>query len=174
MCCIVCRHHSKQTFLGLLKRWYLPPLINAPGFLRTMSSVKRSFDDDSDELYGVSKRQRHNTGEANEASIDSKPMHARIAYPTTSPTRPTAFAYPYQLLSFSYLPTKELVFDNSALKYYVSPPVGADLNFSYDNWIRKPEERGRLDSLLRACLKESVAGELSRASIVSWRGVMTK
>lgn len=60
------------------------------------------------------------------------------------------------------------------MRYYVEPPLGAELSYEYDSWIKRPEERGRLDGLLEACLKDEVKPERERANIVSWRGVMTK
>ena len=84
------------------------------------------------------------------------------------------FQYPFQLVSFSYTPERVLEFNNKALKYYIDPPIGADLTYRIDNWIRRPEDRGRLDGLLKACLQDQVTPELRRATVVSWRGVMTK
>ncbi|KAL0574768.1 decapping endonuclease targeting mRNA [Marasmius crinis-equi] len=62
--------------------------------------------------------------------------------------------------------------------------AGVDLNYGYERWIRRPEERGRLDSLLKAvdkvCFREGSDGiqegkmRLRDISIVAWRGVMTK
>ena len=66
------------------------------------------------------------------------------------------------------------MFDNSALKYFVEPPRGADLGYRYDQWIRRPEERGRLDGLLEAWSKIKAKGGLGEIGVVSWRGVMTK
>ncbi|KAH8074813.1 RAI1-domain-containing protein [Cristinia sonorae] len=93
------------------------------------------------------------------------------------------FQQPQQLLTFSYTPDHELEFTDSALRYYVDPPAGADLRYGYDRWIKRPEERGRLDSLLRAVCRtrqklNSGAADssdwLRSIGIVSWRGVMTK
>lgn len=84
------------------------------------------------------------------------------------------YSQPYQLVSFSYTEEREQRFDDSALRFFVQPPAGADLNHRYEYWIRKKEERGRLDGLLNACLREEVAGERARATCITWRGVMTK
>ena len=88
--------------------------------------------------------------------------------------RAPPFQYPFQLVSFSYTPERVLEFNNSALKYYVDPPLGADLTYRIDHWIKRAEERGRLDGLLRACLHDKAAPDHQRAAVVSWRGVMTK
>ncbi|KAK1222891.1 decapping endonuclease targeting mRNA [Marasmius sp. AFHP31] len=61
---------------------------------------------------------------------------------------------------------------------------GVDLNYGYERWVRKPEDRGRLDPLLKAvdrvCQREGSAQsqegkmKLRDISIVAWRGVITK
>ena len=93
------------------------------------------------------------------------------------------FQQPQQLLTFSYTPAHELEFTDSALRYYVGPPPGADLRYGYERWIKRPEEKGRVDNLLRAvsriCEKMDTAGTngadwLKSIGVVSWRGVMTK
>jgi RAT1-interacting protein len=108
-----------------------------------------------------------------------------LAYPSLShaPSKPPPFQQPTQLLTFSYTPDHVLQFDDSALRYYIDPPRGADLGYGYDRWIRRPDERGRLDSLLHAwsrfkkSLCEGPSLSQSRAPdihVMSWRGIMTK
>ncbi|CAE6447189.1 unnamed protein product [Rhizoctonia solani] len=93
----------------------------------------------------------------------------------TSPKDPSpAFGQPQQLTCFSYTPKRELRFDTSALKYYVPAPINADLGYRYEHWIKRPEERGRIDSLLRAIELEDLVRERKKGAFVSWRGVMTK
>lgn len=69
------------------------------------------------------------------------------------------------------------------MRYYVEPPQRADLGHRYDRWIRRPEEKGRIDSLLRALVQIGVEKKgheetnttwLRDIGVVSWRGVMTK
>ncbi|TCD63733.1 Protein rai1 [Steccherinum ochraceum] len=111
--------------------------------------------------------------------------HTSLLYtpPSGRAPGPVTFQQPQQLVTFSYTPQHELEFTNSALRYYVDPPNGADLRYGYDRWIKRPEEKGRLDSLLRAVsrtrskMKEgqpSAPDWLSTIGVVSWRGVMTK
>lgn len=131
---------------------------------------------------------KRNISEVNEAVSSERPNSrirteilsnrvvepCRLAFPTSDSKHSTAFQYPHQLISFSYTAERVLKFDNSALRYYVDPPRNADLSFAYDTWIKRPEERGRLDGLLTACQRKEVLPELKRTNIVSWRGVMTK
>ncbi|KAG7089344.1 hypothetical protein E1B28_011034 [Marasmius oreades] len=122
------------------------------------------------------------------------------------------FQLPTPLISFSYDEDHVQEFTDSALRYYKPIPLeslggrgpsgqggigrrdqgtrggygyGVDLNYGYERWIRRPEERGRLDPLLRAVEKVCFRGgdseghqegklRLKDISIVAWRGVMTK
>lgn len=112
-----------------------------------------------------------------------QPVEQTLLYPnTTGPASKAVssipFQLPTQLTTFSYSPERVLAFDNSALKYYVEPPRGAKLNYGYERWVKQVEERGRIDSLLRAL--SQIRGDPTRQAavkelgVVSWRGVMTK
>ena len=108
----------------------------------------------------------------------------KLSYPPQDkPAAPVPFQQPSQLLSFSYTPSRELEFTNSALRYYVPPPIGADLRYGYERWIKRREEKGRLDGLLQAAARYRTAMNTSGASgdawlrdmsVMSWRGVITK
>ena len=126
------------------------------------------------------------TTEAPSSSRDGP--QTKLAFPSTSSTwndRPVPFQQPTGLLTFSYTPQRALQFDNSALRYYVDPPPRADLRYGYERWIKRPEERARLDALLRAVERvmdkaDARAGAdsgrkwLRDIAVVTWRGVMTK
>jgi len=106
------------------------------------------------------------------------PSHHSLPYSpsstqTQSPPAPPPFQQPLPLLTFSYTPTRSLEFTDSALRYYVDPPRGADLNYGVERWVRRPEERGRVDGLLRAWGKVRGMG-VGDVGVVGWRGVMTK
>ena len=98
----------------------------------------------------------------------------RIAFPHAAPQKVPALQYPNQLTTFSYTADHELEFTNSAMRYYCEAPLNSDLSYRYENWIKKSESRGRLDGLLRACLRDEVSAERRRTAIITWRGVMTK
>ncbi|KAF8606578.1 RAI1-domain-containing protein [Ceratobasidium sp. AG-I] len=102
------------------------------------------------------------------------PIQYTLAIATPTPQRPPAFGQPQQLTCFSYTPERDFRFDTSALKYYVPAPIGADLGYRYEHWIKRPEERARIDSLLRAVEQEHITKELKKGAFVTWRGVMTK
>lgn len=116
-----------------------------------------------------------------------RPSGITLDYPSLSraPSKPPSFQQPTQLLTFSYTPDHVLEFNNSAIRYYVDPPRGADLGYGYDRWTRRPDERGRLDALLQAwsrfkgglCEGPSSSASQSKAPdihVMSWRGIMTK
>lgn len=112
------------------------------------------------------------------ASEEESLSYPDITRPLPRNVVPTPFQQPTQLATFSYTPDRELVFDNSAMKYYVEPPRGVKLNYGYDQWIKQEEERGRIDNLLKALsrvrsdpTRHTAVKELG---VVSWRGVMTK
>ena len=100
-----------------------------------------------------------------------------LAYPSlTQPSpRVVPFQRPLSLISFSYDEGRKLEFSDTAMRYYIEPPPGADLGFGYDRWVRRPEEKGRLDGLLRAISEVRRRGSSSSViDVVSWRGIMTK
>src|SRR5882757_9315993 len=130
--------------------------------LTILMSLKRPADDDP-------------SAEGKVARVKLSSDH-NLAFPSLShtPTHTPAFQRPSQLLTFSYSPSRILQFDDSALRYFVDPPRGADLNHGYANWIRRPEERGRIDGLLSAWsrFKKSIQGQHPDIGVISWRGVM--
>ncbi|KAI0366228.1 RAI1-domain-containing protein [Pilatotrama ljubarskyi] len=123
-----------------------------------------------------------------EAGSSARPPSHTLSYPSTTssqPIRPVPFQQPTGLLTFSYTPQRVLEFTDSALRYYVDPPPGADLRYGYERWIKRPEERTRLDGLLRAVERimqkadastgpGSGAKWLKDIAVVTWRGIMTK
>jgi RAT1-interacting protein len=109
------------------------------------------------------------------------PAAAFLPYPDLTNPNPVSipFQQPSQLISFSYDASHTQEFDDSALRYFVHPRLGADLSFGYKRWIKRPDERGRIDALLKAIAKAKEDGvsrgvQLPEIGVVSWRGVMTK
>ncbi|TFK40441.1 RAI1 like PD-XK nuclease-domain-containing protein [Crucibulum laeve] len=107
------------------------------------------------------------------------PEPKTLTYPPQTPiTKQTPFQLPTQVLSFSYSDQHELEFTDSALRYFVGPPLGAKLGYGYDRWVRKPDTRGRIDALLRAIGKakedSKKRGMVEGVGVVCWRGVMTR
>jgi RAT1-interacting protein len=104
----------------------------------------------------------------------SKFQSYQLSYITPSSVPTPPFQQPLPLLTFSYTPTRTLEFTDSALRYFVEPSRGADLNYGVERWIRRPEERGRIDGLLKAWGRVRSQGRIGEVGVVTWRGVMTK
>ncbi|CDO74212.1 hypothetical protein BN946_scf185043.g264 [Trametes cinnabarina] len=137
-----------------------------------------------------SKHGRLSSDDAPETPSTSTSSHSShpLRYPPTNSAqviKPVPFQQPTALLTFSYTPQRVLEFTNSALRYYIDPPPGADLRYGYERWIKRPEERTRLDGLLRAIKRvmqkaDASAGPgsgskwLQDIAVVTWRGIMTK
>lgn len=163
-----------------------------------MSPVKRSISEvdanDQDTPIRDTKRRVEEGGSVvATATTQSKATGQSLSYPPKDrPVHPVAIQYPSRLLTFSYDADRTLHFDDSAMKYFVQPPKNADLKYGYARWIKRWEEKGRIDGLLKAILKyrhdldgpnnEPVPhadGKIStqwlqQIKCVSWRGVMTK
>lgn len=103
----------------------------------------------------------------------------KLTYPPpfpASPPKPISFQKPSPLITFSYTPSRTLEFNDLALRYFVDPPHGAQLGYGYERWVQRPEERGRVDGLLKALdrVRQGRVGRSMDVGVVSWRGVMTK
>lgn len=103
-----------------------------------------------------------------------------LAYLKEPPdVKPIPFQQPTQLTSFSYTPEHVQEFTDSALRYFVDPPMQSNLGYGYKRWNYKSDDRGRIDSLLKAVSKvkrdaAACGGALPEIGLISWRGVMTK
>lgn len=77
---------------------------------------------------------------------------------------------------FSYDDNHEFHLDDSSLKYYYTPQLGADLSHGFDTFEKLDDSRdGHLDSLLRTIIDhEEKEGKKIDANVVTWRGMMTK
>ncbi|TFK49688.1 RAI1-domain-containing protein [Heliocybe sulcata] len=126
----------------------------------------------------MSKRKIAEVDEAIPPSKRIRGTKEELAYPSVSKAlqvKPVPFQQPTSLLTFSYTPSHDLVWDDSAMRYYADPPRGAELGYGYERWIKRPEERGRIDSLLKAWTRaRDRQGGMPEIGVVSWRGVMTK
>jgi RAT1-interacting protein len=136
-------------------------------------SLKRKADhleeDNNDCEYGVIPLKR-----PRRSPLSPSLRQQSLKLPRREPSQHSvAFQKPSIVTTFSYTPDRELAFDNSAMKYFVQPPVRADLGYRYSGWTKRPEEKGRLDHLLRAVARSGVTQSPFEGA-VSWRGVMCK
>ncbi|CDR39788.1 RHTO0S04e09472g1_1 [Rhodotorula toruloides] len=146
--------------------------------------------------------QRLATGEPSSAAPSIPSFPAVASSPATAPT-PSAslsinppsyylstpaptFQLPHHLTSFSYSPTRELLLDPSnkddALAWYREPRMGSDLNKGFGEavWRNGVVDEGLdalVDTLSAWAARDSTGGAddvLSKVSVITWRGMMTK
>lgn len=98
----------------------------------------------------------------------------KFALPTPSDVKSVAFQKPLQITTFSYNAQKDLLFDNSSMRYFVPPPPSVDLGHRFSQWNRHPDEKGRVDNLLKAISTPGCLEHRNRAELICWRGVLTK
>lgn len=83
---------------------------------------------------------------------------------------------PKEFACFSYDDNHEFHLDDSSMRYYYNPTIGADLSKGYDTFV-KADESGdeHLVSLLKTIqAHEQKSGQKIDAQLVTWRGMMTK
>ncbi|QLI64683.1 Decapping nuclease [Metarhizium brunneum] len=83
---------------------------------------------------------------------------------------------PKEFACFSYDENHEFRLDDSSMKYYYTPQLGADLSKGFEKF-QKLDDSGdeHLDSLLKTILAhERETGKKIDANVVTWRGMMTK
>ncbi|KAH7318536.1 Dhp1-interacting protein Din1 [Stachybotrys elegans] len=83
---------------------------------------------------------------------------------------------PKEFACFSYNENFEYRLDDSSLRYYYTPRIGADLSKGFEKFRKADESKdGHLDSLLKTIkAHEQDVGKRIDANIVSWRGMLTK
>ncbi|BGP25699.1 decapping endonuclease targeting mRNA [Rhodotorula toruloides] len=106
------------------------------------------------------------------------------AHYLTSP--PPTFQLPLHLTSFSYSPSRQLLLDpqnkDDALAWYREPRMGSDLNRGFREavWRDGGVDEGLdalLDTLSAWAARDPTGGTddvLSKVSVITWRGMMTK
>ncbi|KAK4152632.1 RAI1 like PD-XK nuclease-domain-containing protein [Chaetomidium leptoderma] len=83
---------------------------------------------------------------------------------------------PKEFACFSYDKDHKFHLDDSSLKWYYPPDIGADLENGYESFIKHDDRVDEhLDSLLKTITNhEQQTGEAIDAHIVTWRGMLTK
>lgn len=83
---------------------------------------------------------------------------------------------PREIACFSYTSTHEYRPDDSGLRYYYPPRLGADLCKGFESFEKlddTPDDH--LDALLKTIMGvERERGEKVDVDVVTWRGMMTK
>ncbi|KAE8446141.1 Protein rai1 [Mollisiaceae sp. DMI_Dod_QoI] len=87
-----------------------------------------------------------------------------------------AIKRPKEIACFSYDEQHQFCLDDSSIKWYYPPTLGADLCKGFDTF-RKLDDTAdeHLDSLLKTIIAhEQKEGKRTEADIITWRGMMTK
>lgn len=81
-----------------------------------------------------------------------------------------------EIACFSFDDDHNLRLDDSGVKYYYNPKLGASLSEGFDTFRKLDDKRDdHLDPLLKSLLeKEKREGRRVQADVVTWRGMMTK
>ncbi|KAB8291731.1 hypothetical protein EYC80_006528 [Monilinia laxa] len=88
----------------------------------------------------------------------------------------TAITRPQEIAHFSYDNNHEFHLDDSSIRWYYPPDLGADLNRGFDTFRKHDDSKDEhLESLLKALIeREKVMGVKTDADVITWRGMMTK
>lgn len=81
-----------------------------------------------------------------------------------------------EIAFFSYDENHQFRLDDSSLRYYYPPRLGADLSAGFETFRQLDDAADdHLDSLLRTLIThEQKTGQRCEADFVTWRGMMTK
>ncbi|KAL6849377.1 decapping endonuclease targeting mRNA [Amphichorda felina] len=83
---------------------------------------------------------------------------------------------PKEFACFSYDDNHQFHLDDSSIKYYYTPQLGADLSKGFESFEKQDDSKDEhLDSLLKTIMAyEEEQGKKIDANVVTWRGMMTK
>ncbi|EPE34132.1 Protein RAI1 [Glarea lozoyensis ATCC 20868] len=87
-----------------------------------------------------------------------------------------AIKRPREIACFSYDDKHTFRLDDSSIRYYYPPTIGADLSKGFDTFEKMDDTADdHLDSLLKTIMAhEEKTGERVEADFITWRGMMTK
>ncbi|CZT46342.1 probable Protein RAI1 [Rhynchosporium secalis] len=87
-----------------------------------------------------------------------------------------AIKRPKEIACFSYDDKHQFRLDDSSIRYYYPPTIGADLSRGFDTFEKLDDEADdHLDSLLKAIMAlEQETGKRVETDLITWRGMMTK
>ncbi|KAK6584385.1 hypothetical protein PZA11_002609 [Diplocarpon coronariae] len=87
-----------------------------------------------------------------------------------------AIKRPKEIACFSYDDKHQFRLDDSSIRYYYPPVIGADLSRGYDTFEKLDDAADEhLDALLKTLISlEQKTGKRVEADIITWRGMMTK
>lgn len=105
-------------------------------------------------------------------------VHTFLPLPARSLQTPQpAYHQPTLISTYSHLPDRSMIHDDTSMAYYRPAPIGADLNTGFERKIERDEDVDEhLDGLceaLRNVWEGGGRGE-RRGGVVTWRGMITR
>ncbi|KAK0116303.1 decapping endonuclease targeting mRNA [Cadophora gregata] len=87
-----------------------------------------------------------------------------------------AIKRPKEIACFSYDDKHQFRLDDSSIRYYYPPTIGADLSRGFDTFEKLDDAADdHLDSLLKTVMElEKETGKRTETDLITWRGMMTK
>jgi len=81
-----------------------------------------------------------------------------------------------EIACFSYDDQHQFLLDDSSVRYYYPPTLGADLSRGFDTFQKLNDTADdHLDSLLKTIISlEQETGKRVETDVITWRGMMTK
>ena len=109
---------------------------------------------------------------------ESIPLHTFLPLPPKGlRVPPPSYRQPTLISTYSHLPDRSIVHDDTSMPYYRPAPIGADLNYGYERRIERDiNEEEHLDGLCDALMQQGEAGKKAerRGGIITWRGMITR
>lgn len=108
----------------------------------------------------------------------SRGVHTFLPLPARSLQKaPPRYHQPTLISTYSHLPDRSIVHDDTSMAYYRQAPIGADLNTGFERKIERDEDVDEhLDGLcesLKKVWEEGGKGE-RRGGVITWRGMITR
>jgi RAT1-interacting protein len=81
-----------------------------------------------------------------------------------------------EIACFSYNDKHEFLLDDSSIRYYYPPTLGADLSKGFNTFEKLDDSKDdHLESLLKTIIAyEQRTGSRADVAVITWRGMMTK
>ncbi|EEB07287.1 Dhp1p-interacting protein Din1 [Schizosaccharomyces japonicus yFS275] len=95
-------------------------------------------------------------------------------FENVKPARTPAVAYPKEITCYSVDGNRDILYNDSNLRFYYPPPLGTDLNIGFPKRYTKPLNQPDSISIVENALLNNCKDVISSAEIVSWRGLLTK
>ena len=109
----------------------------------------------------------------------SSGIHTFLPLPPRSlQVPPPPYHRPKLIGTYSHLPDRSIVYDDTSMAYYRKAPLGCDLNYGFERKVERDEdEEEHLDGLCESLMEieqRKGKGVLKKGGVVTWRGMITR